>query len=769
MVSRTVVRVGLAALLALLVASAAPALKAPVELGARPGPHASEIMDSFDPIELVADGSINRITGAMASLLFQNEGPFSGTPEQAAKSYLSRHAGIFALSGRAEDLLLDQVQEAPGAQVVRMHQSVNGIRVWNAEVVVTLDETGQYVQTVYSNYDPAVAEAGLSTAAAVDAAQAERIARSAVWIQPDTKLIGEPQGPALWILRNEDRAGSSARLAWLVDLPIEEPMGDWVVFVDAQNGSILRLYDQAHYVDGSGNAFDPDPLTTAEVAYNSPGYTDGNDADTPQLTAQVFDRVLPELTEIAGVYYLRGPWVYIDEFETPVSPPATSTDPNGFHFTRSAQGFEDANVYFLIDQSQRYMQSLGFSTIQHAPIHIDTHGLQGADNSHYLPGANRIAYGEGGVDDAEDADVVLHEYGHSIQTSIVPGWGSSTQARSMGEGFGDYWAGSYSAWRSAYRSEWVFNWDGHNPFWSGRVLNSTLGYSNLNGDIYHDGTIWASCLWLIRNEIGRTVSDTDVLRLHFGIPASASMQQAAQNCMQADRSTYAGLHSGSIDYFFTLRGFFTASQFDVPELTHTPLGEQAGPGPYPLTVTIASTSGIVAGSVKVKFGISGVFDQEAVLNPTGNPNEWGGEIPSQGSNVDIRYYICADNSAGWRGANPRGAEFRYHEFHVLFDPLAVGDSETGQELTLFPANPNPFPAMTALRFQLPTAGLVRMVIHDVSGREVRSLVSSSMTAGSHGVVWDGKDDGGHALPSGLYFVRLNAAEKTLSQKVLLTR
>ena len=46
-----------------------------------------------------------------------------------------------------------------------------------------------------------------------------------------------------------------------------------------------------------------------------------------------------------------------------------------------------------------------------------------ADNSFYSPATRKIKYGSGGVDDAEDADVILHEYGHSIQDDQVPGFG----------------------------------------------------------------------------------------------------------------------------------------------------------------------------------------------------------------------------------------------------------------------------------------------------------------------------------------------------------
>src|SRR5262249_22653888 len=48
----------------------------------------------------------------------------------------------------------------------------------------------------------------------------------------------------------------------------------------------------------------------------------------------------------------------------------------------------------------------------------------------------------GGVDDAEDGEVILHEFGHAIQDAICPDFGQSPEAAAMGEGFGDYFAGS---------------------------------------------------------------------------------------------------------------------------------------------------------------------------------------------------------------------------------------------------------------------------------------------------------------------------------------
>ena len=71
-----------------------------------------------------------------------------------------------------------------------------------------------------------------------------------------------------------------------------------------------------------------------------------------------------------------------------------------------------------------------------------------------------MTFGTGGVDDAEDAEIILHEYGHAIQDDQVPGWGQHEEGSAMGEGFGDYNAASFFAETKPLANETnVGNWD----------------------------------------------------------------------------------------------------------------------------------------------------------------------------------------------------------------------------------------------------------------------------------------------------------------------
>jgi hypothetical protein len=77
-----------------------------------------------------------------------------------------------------------------------------------------------------------------------------------------------------------------------------------------------------------------------------------------------------------------------------------------------------------------------------------------------------------------------------------------------------------------------------------------------------------------------------------------------------------------------------------------------------------------------------------------------------------------------------------------------------QVLKLYPCQPNPFNPHTTIKYYLPEAGSVRLLVFDVSGRLVRTLVDDSMPQGSHEVAWDGRDASGREVGSGSYLARL---------------
>jgi len=104
------------------------------------------------------------------------------------------------------------------------------------------------------------------------------------------------------------------------------------------------------------------------------------------------------------------------------------------------------------------------------------------------------------------------------------------------------------------------------------------------------------------------------------------------------------------------------------------------------------------------------------------------------------------------------------------DLYPTGVSQTPRLGATLAAYPNPFNPATALKFSLPEATAVSVFVTDVQGRRVRSLVvRESRPAGEQSLAWDGRDDAGRALPSGLYVAQLEAADARASCKLLLLK
>lgn len=82
-----------------------------------------------------------------------------------------------------------------------------------------------------------------------------------------------------------------------------------------------------------------------------------------------------------------------------------------------------------------------------------------------------------------------------------------------------------------------------------------------------------------------------------------------------------------------------------------------------------------------------------------------------------------------------------------------------------PPHPNPFTTSTTLAFDLPSARVVRLVVHGIDGRLVRRLMDGEYGAGRHRAIWDGRDDGGRLVASGIYFARLVAGEFSSTQRI----
>ena len=106
-----------------------------------------------------------------------------------------------------------------------------------------------------------------------------------------------------------------------------------------------------------------------------------------------------------------------------------------------------------------------------------------------------------------------------------------------------------------------------------------------------------------------------------------------------------------------------------------------------------------------------------------------------------------------------------------WQPTSVESPENAEVLIkalhLFQNQPNPFSPETRIEFDLPQTGPVELKVYAVSGRLVRTLVEGRRAAGSHNVQWDGRDEGGRKVSSGVYFYNLIAPGINECRKMIL--
>lgn len=103
-----------------------------------------------------------------------------------------------------------------------------------------------------------------------------------------------------------------------------------------------------------------------------------------------------------------------------------------------------------------------------------------------------------------------------------------------------------------------------------------------------------------------------------------------------------------------------------------------------------------------------------------------------------------------------------------FGPISATAGQAITKLALSRITPNPTTSAARVDFALPTAGHVRVSIHDLQGREIARLVDGDYQAGAWQAAWNGRTEGGNA-PAGLYFVRLQAMGQVLSQRLIVSR
>ncbi len=567
-------------------------------------------------------------------------------PSAATRSFLETEAVRLGIAPIINELEIAETRSGIATRHLLYRRMINGVPVGDGCVSVHTTLGGNLL-FARIGLDPRLQPSKRS--ALIDSDQAIRLAVGSHYKAGQAPI---PESELIYV-ELED----GLELVWRVRYLADEPRGDWEVWIDAADGTERMRRDRAWYLDGEGTVWSPNPVNALEWATPVNELDDADQAlfDPAYETVTLRDLDPPEGD---GLYRLSGPHVHISDHENPITGIPAVGSPDGFHATRESDLFEAVMVYFHIDTNQRYLQSLGFTgdaEVVPFSIAVDPHGLNGQDNSWYTPSNKSLAFGDGCVDDAEDGDVIVHEYGHAIQDSQVPGWLSAGQMGSMGEGFGDYWAESFTDRTGrTFGLGQVFDWDGPGSgCWAGRRVDTEKIYpDSLVGQLHADGEIWSGSLWDIRKVLGGEVTDRIVIESHFFVVTPADFKDGALAVIAADEALNGGVNGSLLFGAFRARGILDDDDIIAPLLAAPSTPDELIEGEeFEASIDVAAGSVLRSGLI---YGGDRAPADTLFLQPSGLT--WSGMSSSITIGVDtLFYYYWAEDGLGRSATFPTDA------------------------------------------------------------------------------------------------------------------
>ena len=348
-----------------------------------------------------------------------------------------------------------------------------------------------------------------------------------------------------------------------------------------------------------------------------------------------------------------------------------------------------------------------------------------------------------------------------------------------------------------------------------KVIVKFVGGKNATGTVWADDFVfygragqWAGQDW--NTSVGVPTG------WYYWLPPNGGNDALLGNGFENTMVTTATAHTGTHSLMFNLPagravhdGYVGTQRFDFTGTQwggNGPAGNSLATGSNPFGIT-AQPGDILELSVWIKA--TGLFPDSAALYPgtwaigftplffakVGNNDGYN----TVGPGVDYTFLFPKAASFDWTqyklnitlptGVGAKYMEVRLHAYNqfvgtVYFDDLnvrvvgttlpqtSVGAGNSGLPKTFeLQANyPNPFNPTTTIQFGVPHSADVALVIYNVLGQRVRTLVDHEQrSAGRYSVVWDGRDDGGNTVGSGMYFYRLETGNVALVKKMLMLK
>jgi hypothetical protein len=488
------------------------------------------------------------------------EAPVASKTGDRAVLWMQQNEHVFGF--RTGDLEFARSFERPSKPAHYFYdQKFEGLPVFYAEVGIHIGPDG-HVWGVNNSYVPVSVR---SIQPSVTAEAAYESALGTIGVTSASQLVTEfPSERTLGIWPTAD----GGRLAWKVVVSARAPVGLWEVIVDANTGEAIEPpLNRMCTVDGPGKVFTPNPVVSSGI---------NNLTDASVIAESEYKSVTLMGLNAVGVPDAGNTGKLIGQYSQvhpSLGSPAVRPTLDFSDLRRTNVQFDEEQVYWAIDFGERIYQGLGYTVGNGAPLmnysikvyahNSPTWGNQ--DNSSFSgsnidgTGTGILEFGTGGVDDAQDSEIIWHEWGHATFWSAKPGINQNVSSEGLGEGFGDYLAGSLSKKTIGAASygvtvgEWdAVSYNPGNPAFLRRLDTGTL-WANRPAEVHSAGEVWSHPLFDYDNQAGPDVALDVALEALFLMDLSPKQDEGAAAMITADQMLNNGATSGLIRNAFRER------------------------------------------------------------------------------------------------------------------------------------------------------------------------------------------------------------------------
>lgn len=661
-------------------------------------------------------------TGTPATIYGFKTTPFTSlaTPDGIARNFLSQYRTIFKMKESLADLSVLRLIEDNGVYHVDFQQTYEDIPILGAEYSVAVG-SDKAIQMVGGKYFPEVQAPTVATIS-----EEEAVNRAISFLNIEKSIV--QRSSIRLIIESMPR-----RFILAYQIGINQ----WEVIVNAITAEIERHAIRFPFASGTGNVYPKDPVNSA-------------------LTAVTLPRLIGSGEKLDGTYVTCANYELGEAIE-----PSSNFLYTPPHYTaHDDTHFDDVNVYYHIDKFVTgYWEPLIGSSIPYkvlASVHDPS--VLGHDNASADWDGLTLWFGHGGsrfYDLAKKDDIIYHEYTHIVTGRLGLSY-SYAESGAMHEGYSDYHAASYTD--DASIGEWVTR-----SFSDLRTLETSptqFHYNNFNTVSYTgpdpintesskhaNGMIWSGALWDLRNALGAEIANFLIYKgLVYKHGFDTRFIDGREGIIIADQNYYSGAHVNTIRDVFAARGIAAIPL--APSITMNATGTH--PVPNWNTVSGVDSYKIYRGT---KQGAPGTINCSHVSEYFNIASTASTTFTDYAIYIDpaedilVCYYVTSINQDGEsEPSNKVGV-------HGMA-PLKI--TALPAEFRLYGNYPNPFNPSTTIRFDLPEMAIVSLRVYDIKGRQVARLVDAELDAGYHSIVWDGTDELGVPVASGVYICRLSA-------------